>query len=74
MRNFRKATNDDLDIVIHIIQDGKERLSQGWVLISGNRIGPDLVRLKNDIELNQLYVLEKSSIIGVCAIIQGDGS
>ena len=29
MRNFRKATNDDLDIVIHIIQDGKERLSQG---------------------------------------------
>ena len=34
--------------------------------------GPDLERLKNDIELNQLYVLEKSSIIGVCAIIQGD--
>ena len=28
MRNFRKATNDDLDIVIHIIQDGKERLSR----------------------------------------------
>ena len=70
MRNFRKATNDDLDIVLNIIHDGKERLSQAGV-DQWQQDGPDVERLKNDIELNQLYVLEKSSIIGVCAIIQG---